>query len=206
MSPKATPYGTWHSPITSDTIVQNVSKYLGPSTLSSISHDYQLPLRRSGSHQSSSTPSHPPSTTLKLVPVKAGDANTSEGKDLFGPRWNARYCVEEYGGGAAIAYGGVVYFSGFGNLKVYTGSLQWPSGGKRRTDEITSSDPRNENESMRHETCKASKTAGLGESTSAVPNQSHPYNSMQHPAQARPWTEHGLESFAMGKGGNRSPR
>ena len=28
MSPKAAPYGTWHSPITSDTIIQNVSKCL----------------------------------------------------------------------------------------------------------------------------------------------------------------------------------
>ena len=27
--------------------------------------------------------------------------------------------MEEYGGGAAIAYGGVVYFSNFGDLKVY---------------------------------------------------------------------------------------
>jgi len=27
--------------------------------------------------------------------------------------------VEEYGGGAAIAYGGVVYFSNVGDLRVY---------------------------------------------------------------------------------------
>ena len=27
--------------------------------------------------------------------------------------------MQEYGGGAAIAYGGVVYFSNFGDLKVY---------------------------------------------------------------------------------------
>ena len=27
--------------------------------------------------------------------------------------------MEEYGGGAAIAYGGMVYFSNFGDLKVY---------------------------------------------------------------------------------------
>ena len=45
--------------------------------------------------------------------------NTSTGKDLFGPGWNARSRVQEYGGGAAIVYGGVVYFSNFGDLKVY---------------------------------------------------------------------------------------
>lgn len=45
--------------------------------------------------------------------------DTSKGKDVFGPGWNARSRVEEYGGGAAIAYGGVVYFSNFGDLKVY---------------------------------------------------------------------------------------
>jgi len=45
--------------------------------------------------------------------------NTSECKDLFGPGWNARSRVQEYGGGAAIAYGGVVYFSNFRDLKVY---------------------------------------------------------------------------------------
>lgn len=45
--------------------------------------------------------------------------NTSEGKDIFGPSWNARSRVEEYGGGAAIAYGGVVYFSNFSDLMVY---------------------------------------------------------------------------------------
>jgi len=45
--------------------------------------------------------------------------DTSKGKDVFGPGWNARSRVEEYGGGAAIAYGGVVYFSNFGGSRVY---------------------------------------------------------------------------------------
>ena len=45
--------------------------------------------------------------------------NTSEGKDLFGPGWNARSRVQEYGGGAAIAYGGMVYFSNLRDLRVY---------------------------------------------------------------------------------------
>ena len=45
--------------------------------------------------------------------------DTSKGKDIFGPEWNARSRVEEYGGGAAIAYGGVVFFSNFKDLRVY---------------------------------------------------------------------------------------
>ena len=45
--------------------------------------------------------------------------DTREEKDLFGPGWNARSRVQEYGGGAAIAYGSVVYFSNFGDLRVY---------------------------------------------------------------------------------------
>lgn len=54
--------------------------------------------------------------------------DTRKGKDIFGPGWNARSRVEEYGGGAAVAYGGVVYFSNFGDLKVYSvdaGSEKW---------------------------------------------------------------------------------
>lgn len=46
--------------------------------------------------------------------------DTSKGKDIFGPGWNARSRVEEYGGGAAIAYGGVVYFSNFKDSRVYS--------------------------------------------------------------------------------------
>ena len=45
--------------------------------------------------------------------------DTSKGKDVFGPGWNARSRVEEYGGGAATAYGGVIYFSNFADLRVY---------------------------------------------------------------------------------------
>ena len=45
-----------------------------PEPFDPVFHDCQLPLRRSGSHPSSSTPSHPPSTTSKLVPAKAVDA------------------------------------------------------------------------------------------------------------------------------------
>ena len=45
--------------------------------------------------------------------------DTTTGKDVFGTGWNARSRVEEYGGGAAIAYRGLIYFSNFGDLQVY---------------------------------------------------------------------------------------
>ena len=46
--------------------------------------------------------------------------DTREGKDIFGPGWNARSRVQEYGGGAAIAHGGVVYFSNFEDTRIYS--------------------------------------------------------------------------------------
>lgn len=44
---------------------------------------------------------------------------TSEGHDVFGPKWNARTGVQEYGGGAALVHDGVVYFSEFSDGRVY---------------------------------------------------------------------------------------
>jgi hypothetical protein len=38
--------------------------------------------------------------------------------------------VEEYGGGAAIAYGGVVYFSNFGDTRVYSIDAASDKGGE----------------------------------------------------------------------------
>ncbi|KAF9644622.1 alpha/beta-hydrolase [Thelephora ganbajun] len=100
MSPKAAPYGTWSSPITSDAVVGNAIR------ISSIFTD---PLTSSVYH-------------VEVRPSEGGRCvvvDTNEGKDIFGPAWNARSRVQEYGGGAAIAYGGVVYFSDFSDLKVY---------------------------------------------------------------------------------------
>ena len=47
--------------------------------------------------------------------------DTTKGKDLFGTgsSWDASTRVGEYGGGAATAYGGFVYFSNFGDFRVY---------------------------------------------------------------------------------------
>ena len=60
---------------------------------------------------------------IEARPSEAGRCvivDTKKNKDVFGPGWNARSRVEEYGGGAAIAYGGVVYFSNFSDLGVYS--------------------------------------------------------------------------------------
>lgn len=46
--------------------------------------------------------------------------DTAKGKDIFGPEWNARSRVEEYGGGAATAHDGVVYFSNLKDSRIYS--------------------------------------------------------------------------------------
>lgn len=45
--------------------------------------------------------------------------NTEHRRDLFGRDWYARSFVQEYGGGAAVAYDGVVYFSNKADGRVY---------------------------------------------------------------------------------------
>ena len=45
--------------------------------------------------------------------------DTIKVEDVYGPGWNAKTRVQEYGGGAAIAYGGTIYFSNFGDFRVY---------------------------------------------------------------------------------------
>ena len=39
--------------------------------------------------------------------------------DVFGKEWYARTLVQEYGGGAAIAYDGKIYFSNLKDSRVY---------------------------------------------------------------------------------------
>ena len=45
--------------------------------------------------------------------------DTTNVKDVYGTSWNAKTRVQEYGGGAAIAYGGVIYFSNVPDFGVY---------------------------------------------------------------------------------------
>jgi hypothetical protein len=44
---------------------------------------------------------------------------TEQAHDVFGPGWSATSVVQSYGGGAAIAYDGVIYFSNMPDLRVY---------------------------------------------------------------------------------------
>ncbi|KZT67503.1 alpha/beta-hydrolase [Daedalea quercina L-15889] len=94
------PYGTWASPITADVILQSVSNkselFVDPIT----SAIYWIEGR--------------PAEGGRDVIVGA-----SKGQDVFGKGWNARTGVQEYGGGAAMAYGGAVYFSNYADNRVY---------------------------------------------------------------------------------------
>ena len=46
--------------------------------------------------------------------------DTVAGKDVIPSPYSARTSVQEYGGAAAIAYGGTVYFSNFTDNRVYS--------------------------------------------------------------------------------------
>ncbi|TFK46339.1 hypothetical protein OE88DRAFT_1739619 [Heliocybe sulcata] len=100
MAKKSAPYGTWESPITADAITQdavNIADVLVDPVTSTI---YHLEER--------------PSEEGRGVVV-----DTRVGKDVFGSGWNARTGVQEYGGAAAIAYGGFVFFSHVADNRVY---------------------------------------------------------------------------------------
>ena len=45
--------------------------------------------------------------------------DASTGKDVFGKDWNARTGVHEYGGISTLAFDGVIYFSHFGDGRIY---------------------------------------------------------------------------------------
>ncbi|KAI0634553.1 alpha/beta-hydrolase [Trametes polyzona] len=97
---KTAPFGTWTSPITTDVLLKSGVKvdelFVDPIT-STIYHIEQRP-NEGG----------------RLVIV-----DTEKGEDVFGKDWNSRSAVHEYGGGHAIAYDGVIYFSNFKDSRVY---------------------------------------------------------------------------------------
>ncbi|KAI0819862.1 alpha/beta-hydrolase [Trametes gibbosa] len=97
---KTAPYGTWTSPITTDVLLKSGVKpdelLVDPVT----STIYHIERR--------------PNDDGRLVIV-----NTEKGKDVFGKDWSARTSVHEYGGGPAVAYDGVIYFSNFKDGRVY---------------------------------------------------------------------------------------
>lgn len=119
MAPTTAPYGTWKSPILADLITQKVC-FLG-------------------SHFPSPGGSYPPLQTIGVAEVHVdavtneiyhGESRPSEGgriaivntkarQDVFGPDWNARSGVHEYGGSAFAVRDGVIYFTDFKTKRLY---------------------------------------------------------------------------------------
>jgi dipeptidyl aminopeptidase/acylaminoacyl peptidase len=98
MSKKSAPYGTWDSPITAEAIVANsigIDDVLVDPVTSTVYHNER---RSTGSN---------------------AIVNTSTGIDVVAGDWNVRTGVQEYGGGAAIAYDGNIYFSNIKDGRVY---------------------------------------------------------------------------------------
>ena len=59
---------------------------------------------------------------IESRPSEAGRnvlVHTASGQDIVGPGWNVRTAVQEYGGGAAIVYDKVAYFSNIADGAVY---------------------------------------------------------------------------------------
>lgn len=69
----------------------------------------------------------PVTSTIYHIESRPSDAlpgrnvlvNTATGSDVVGAGWNVRTGVHEYGGAAAIAYDGVLYFSHLTDGRVY---------------------------------------------------------------------------------------
>lgn len=135
---KTAPYGTWESPITADAITTGVS----PSVARQLSVHSLIIYRLQPLKRRLLTQSPPRSTTSKDAPAKevaVSLSNQRQGKissvrdgiaEQACRRYAARLSVSEptltttntsqYGGAAARAYGGVIYFSNFKDGRVYS--------------------------------------------------------------------------------------
>ncbi|KAF7986738.1 hypothetical protein HWV62_20302 [Athelia sp. TMB] len=93
------PYGTWKSPITADVAAQESNSIEEIFVDRASSRVFHLEKR--------------PSEGRNVL------VDTESNCDVFGPHWNARSGVHEYGGAAATVHDGVVYFSHYANGRVY---------------------------------------------------------------------------------------
>ncbi|KAG9044718.1 hypothetical protein FS837_007660 [Tulasnella sp. UAMH 9824] len=100
MAPTTAPYGTWKSPILADLITQKTI---------SVAEVHVDPVTNDIYHGESR-----PSEGGRIAIV-----NTKAGQDVFGPDWNARSGVHEYGGSAFAVRDGVIYFTDFKTKRLY---------------------------------------------------------------------------------------
>ena len=101
---KATPYGSWRSPITSDSIVSS-SIRLGAVRLDG-PDVYWSELR-------------PTEGGRQLIVRYGPEDELGSVPDLTPAPFNVRTRVHEYGGGAYLVHQGTVYFSDFANQRLY---------------------------------------------------------------------------------------
>lgn len=101
MSKQLAPYGSWKSPITSDTVASDVTR-LG-----------QIEIEGNDIYWSEMRPAE----NGRYVIVQY--ASNSEMIDLNPPSFNARTRVHEYGGGAYKIHGDTVYFTHFNDQRLY---------------------------------------------------------------------------------------
>ncbi|KAF4577515.1 hypothetical protein EYR40_003055 [Pleurotus pulmonarius] len=99
--PIQAPYGTWKSPISADHIVKG-SKPIAELLVDPITNKI---------YHVESRPAEDGRNAL---------VETETSRDLTGTQWNVRTGVHEYGGGAVTVYGGIAYFSHYGDGRVYS--------------------------------------------------------------------------------------
>ncbi|PVF98597.1 hypothetical protein CPB86DRAFT_704996, partial [Serendipita vermifera] len=97
---KIAPYGTWKSPIGADLLTQKSI---------AIAEIFVDPVNGDIYHSESR-----PDEGGRIVVVRS-----KQGKDAFGPEWNARSGVHEYGGSASVAFGGKIFFTDWKTKRVY---------------------------------------------------------------------------------------
>ena len=101
---KISPFGTWHTPFSSDTIVGDT---VGLDQLVIDGQDiYWIESRASEKGRC-------------VLVNQPGDSPNSPPADLISPAFNVRTRVHEYGGGAYLVANGVVYFSNLSDQRIY---------------------------------------------------------------------------------------
>lgn len=113
------PYGKWESTITPESIVQGVSSFRQHYKNGSVTGWLQ-------SISFSDVFVDPTNDKIYHIEARPEDnarnviVDTISGQDVIPSPYNARTSVQEYGGAAAIAYNGTLYFSNISDNRVYS--------------------------------------------------------------------------------------